>query len=111
MLRIAQYGALTCELLPTCSFVFVRVPVRITGEGPIQEASVRYRIGSFLGRETKFLLRARQETTLSFRIPQEHFRPRERLALEVYVKSTAWEEEILWAKRYEVGWRGPAPRL
>ena len=111
MFGIEQHGSETCELLPTSRFILVRVPLRVTGEGQMQEANSRYRIDSFLGREAKLLLRGRQETTITFRIPEELFRPREWLTLEVYVKSKEGEEKILWAKRYEVGRRGLAPRL
>jgi len=111
MFRIVQQGSESCELLSASGFVLVQVPVRITGEDQLQEANLRYRIGTFSGRETKLLLRAQLETTLSFRIPRELFHPGAGLALDVYAKGKEGKEKILWAKRYEAGWRGPAARL
>jgi hypothetical protein len=81
------------------------------GEGQKREAAFRYSIGSFTGGEIKLLLEAGFQTSLGFRIPQELFRPRERLILEVLTQSTEGPRKVLWSKRYEVGWRGNAPHL
>ena len=59
----------------------------------------------------KLLLKGGFETTLRFRVPQELFRVRERLVLEVLAKSDKGLQKVLWAKRWEVAWRGKAPAL
>ena len=89
----------------------MRVPVRIVGEGQSGEVTFHYSIGSFAGRDTTLALRAGCQTTLRFRIPQELFRPRERLAVEILASSSAGPQKVLWAKRWEVAWRGKAPSL
>ena len=48
---------------------------------------------------------------MRFRVPQELFRVRERLVLEVLAKSDKGLQKVLWAKRWEVAWRGKAPAL
>ena len=58
ILKIEQYGSLTCELSPSSSFVLVRVPVRIVGDGATGEGTFHYSIGSFAGRDSTLALRA-----------------------------------------------------
>jgi hypothetical protein len=111
ILTVEQNGSEKCELSPNSSFVRIRVPLRAVGEGQRREAIFRYSIGSFTGGETKLLLETGFETSLGFRIPQELFRPRERLILEVLLESTKGPRMVLWNKRYEVGWRGKVPSL
>jgi len=111
ILKIEQYGSETCELPPSSSFVLVRVPVRIVGEGAKGEATFHYSIGPFVGRETTLALRADLQTTLRFRVPLELFRPRERFAVEVHASGYAGPEKVLWTKRWEVAWQGKAPSL
>jgi hypothetical protein len=111
ILKIEQYGSETCELPPSSSFVLVRVPLRIVGEGAKGEATFHYSIGSFVGRETTLALRADLQTTLRFRVPLELFRPRERFAVEVHASGSAGPEKVLWTKRWEVAWEGKAPSL
>ena len=106
-----QNGSEQCELSPNSSFVRIRVPLRAAGEGQRGEATFRYSIGPFTGKEIKLLLGAGFETSLGFRIPQELFRPRERLILEVLSQGNPGPRKVLWSKRYEVGWRGNEPRL
>jgi hypothetical protein len=106
---VEQNGSERCELSPNSSFVRIRVPLRASGEGQRGEASFRYSIGSFTGTEIKLLLVAGFHTNLGFRIPQELFRPREHLVLEVLSEGNP--RKVLWSKRYEVGWRGKEPFL
>jgi hypothetical protein len=89
----------------------VRVPVRIVGEDRSGEATFHYSIGTFAGRETELALEVGGHTTLRFRIPLELFRARERFAVEVLAKSSAGPQKVLWAKRWEVAWRGKTPAL
>jgi len=109
--KVEQNGSERCDLAPNSSFVRVQVPVRIVGEGQSGEATFRYSIGSFTSHEAKLLLKAGFETNLRFRVPEELFRPRERLVLEVLAKSNEASRKVLWAKRYEVGWTGKEPHL
>jgi hypothetical protein len=111
ILKIEQYGSETCELPPSSSFVLVRVPVRIVGEGATGEATFHYSIGAFVGRENMLALRADLQTTLRFRVPLELFRPRERFAVEVHATRSAGPEKVLWTKRWEVAWRDRVPAL
>jgi hypothetical protein len=107
----AQRGAERCELSPGEAIVVVHVPVRVTEEGPMPDANLRYCIGAFRGRETKLLVVPGQsQATLTFRIPQERFQPPEPLALEAYAKSKEGKERTLWTARYEVGWKETALR-
>jgi hypothetical protein len=108
---VEESGSESCELSPNSSFVRVRVPIRIEGDGERGEATFHYSIGSFYGRETKLALGAGFHTLLRFRIPQELFRPRERFAVEVLTSSARGPQKVLWAKRWEVAWRGKAPSL
>ena len=101
----------SCELSTNSSFVLVRVPVRIEGEGPKAEATFHYSIGSFCGRDTPLPLLEGLHTVLRFRIPQELFRSRERLAVEVLAGSAVTPWKVLWAKRWEAAWQGKAPAL
>lgn len=109
--KVEENGSESCELSPNSSFVLVRVPIRIVGEGQGGEATFHYSIGSFAGRDTKLALRTGGHTTLRFRVPQELFRAREQLAVEILASSAAGPEKILWTKRWEVAWRGTAPSL
>jgi len=109
--KVEQNGSERCELSPNSSFVRIRVPLRAVGEGQRGEASFRYSIGPFTGKEIKLLLEAGFHTSLGFRIPQELFRPREHLILEVLSEGSPGPRKVLWSKRYEVGWRGNAPHL
>jgi len=109
--KVEQYGSETCELSPNSSFVLVRVPIRILGEDEGSMATFHYSIGSFAGRDTPLAVGTGGHTTLRFRIPQELFRPRERFAVEVIANGSADTDKVLWAKRWEVVWRGKAPAL
>lgn len=111
ILKIEQDGSETCELPPSSSFVLVRVPVHIVGEGARGEAIFHYSIGSFAGRYTTLALRADLQITLRFRVPLELFRPRERFAVEIVASSSAGPEKVLWTKRWEVAWQDKAPSL
>src|SRR5664280_6131 len=109
--KVEENGSERCELAPNSNFVRVHVPVRIVGDGQPGEATFRYSVGSFTSKEAKLLLKGGFETTLRFRVPQELFRVRERLVLEVLAKSDKGLQKVLWAKRWEVAWRGKAPAL
>ena len=108
---VEENGSASCEPALNSHFVLVRVPLRIGGEGERGEATFRYRIGSFAGREITVALGAGGHTTLRFRIPEELFRPRERLAVEVLVRSGRGPQKLLWAKRWEVTRQDKAPHL
>lgn len=110
-MRIDQNGSESAELAANGSFVLVHVPMLVGGEAPEGRVGLRFHIGSFQGRETKLLLGAGTQTKLTFRIPKELFRPRERLSLEVVARDEAGAEDILWAKRYDAGWQGQTPTL
>ncbi len=106
-----ENGQESCELSTNSSFVLVRVPIRIEGEGLASEATFGYRMGAFLGRETTVPLQTGLETVLRFRIPLELFRSREHLVITILERSPAGEERTLWLKRWEVTWEGKAPTL
>lgn len=75
------------------------------------KAIVRYQVGGFVGRETAWPLGSAHEGTLTFRIPHEHFRDRERLTLEVLRRGDLAGPETLWTRRYDVRWANGAPRV
>ncbi len=89
----------------------MRVPIRIEGEGERDEATADYRIGGFCGRGTTLTLQAGLHTILRFRIPQELFRDREQLSVEILAGASAGPQTVLWTKHWEVAWRGEAPSL
>jgi len=107
--RIEQQGAETCELGSNGGFVFVRVPIRSTGGPDDTRVIIRYQLGGFAGREIASTLRAGASSTLSFRIPLELFRERERLTLEVLDGHSSGD--ILWSNRYHVRFLAGAPGL
>ena len=109
--KVEGNGPESCELPPNSSFVLVRVPIRVTGEGERGEAVFRYSIGSFRGRDTTLPLRASSETTLRFRVPLELFRSREHLIVTIFAGTSGGEERVLWLKRWEAAWQGKAPSI
>jgi hypothetical protein len=110
-MRVEQNGVETCALASDGGFVFVRVPVRAMGDLEKAKAIVRYQIGGFLGRETVWPLGTAYEGTLTFRIPHELFRDRERLTLEVLRRDDSAGPETLWTRRYDLHWVNGAPRV
>jgi hypothetical protein len=110
-MKIELNGAERCELASNGGFVLVRVPVRAMGDLERAKAIVRYQVGGFLGRETVWPLGGASEGTLTFRIPRELFRDRERLTLEVLRADDPARPETLWARRYELHWTNGAPRM
>ena len=105
-----EIEAESSRLSPDGCFVIVRVPVTIVGEAPSGGISARLTVGSFLGRETKLLLGADAQAILTFRIPEELFRPHERLSLMAFALENG-TETILWSQRYETGWQAKVPFL
>jgi hypothetical protein len=89
----------------------VRVPIGVEGEDPRSQATFRYSIGPFVGKETALALQDALSTLLRFRIPLELFHNRERFLVEVLAASPTGTKKILWAKRWEVKWEGKAPAL
>jgi hypothetical protein len=89
----------------------VQVPIRVVDEGGKADATFHYSIGAFVGRDTPLTLGASGHAVLRFRIPQELFRSRERFVVEVLAGGSAGPQKVLWAKRWEVAWRGKAPAL
>jgi len=81
------------------------------GEGQRTGAITRFQIGFFTGRDTALTLQADLNTVLRYRIPQELFRDRERFTAEIRTSASAESEAVLWAKRWEVAWRGATPFL
>ncbi len=110
-MKVELNGAERCELAGNGGFVLVRVPVRAMGDLERAKAIARYQVGGFLGRETLWPLGGAYEGTLTFRIPQELFRDRERLTLEVLRTDDPAGPESLWARRYELHWANGAPRV
>jgi hypothetical protein len=100
-----------CEALPNTSFVLVRVPIRVVGEGAVGEATFRYSIGSFAGRNNPLAIRADLQTTLRFRIPLELFLDGERLIVEVLVGGSGSRQTALWTRAWEIAWQGKSPTL
>jgi len=111
ILKVEENGSESCELATNSSFVLVRIPVRIVGDGEKGEAIFHYSMGSFAGRDTTLALLEDLQTTLRFRIPLELFRARERFAVEVLAGNARGPQKVLWAKRWEVAWQGKAPHL
>jgi hypothetical protein len=110
-LKIEQNGIESGEISANGSFVIVHVPVQLVGEVPRGGATLRYSIGSFVGLETRLLTRTGTEANLTFRIPKELFRPRQRLHLEVLARGDEGSQRVLWSKRYEAGWTGSTPHV
>ena len=110
-LRIDQDGSESAELSANGGFIVVQVPVVVLGEAPKGGAGFRFTIGSFQGRETRLLFGTKAPGRLTFRIPKELFRARERLSLEAIARDEQGSENILWAKRYEAGWLGSIPHV
>jgi hypothetical protein len=100
-----------CEVLPNTSFVLVRVPIRVVGEGAAGEATFRYSIGSFTGRNNPLALRADIQTTFRFRVPLELFLAGERLIVEVLVGGSGSRQVALWTQAWEIAWQGKNPAL
>jgi hypothetical protein len=109
--RVEENGSESCELSTNSSFVLVRVPIRVEGEGQRSDATFSYSIGSSSGRETPLPLRAGLTTILRFRIPLELFHPREHLIVKILARTPAGEQRVLWLKRWEAAWQGKAPSL
>ena len=110
-MKVELNGPERCELASNGGFVLVRVPVRAMGELEKAGAIVRYQVGGFLGREAVWPLGSAYEGMLTFRIPRELFRDRERLTLEVLRTDDPAGPETLWARRYELHWTNGAPRM
>ena len=111
ILKVEQNGSETCELFSGSSFVSVRVPIRIEGEGQRSEAVFHYSVGSFCGRDTPLALGPGLETTLRFRIPKEFLRSGELFTVEALADAPAGTQKVLWARRWRVVWQGTAPAL
>jgi hypothetical protein len=111
ILRVEQNGAEKCELSPNSNFVRILVPLRVLGEGPRSEATFRYGLGGFSSREIPLTVEPDRRIDLRFRLPQELFRSREHLVMEVFSPNHEGAKNVLWGTRYEVGWRGEAPYL
>lgn len=110
-LKIAQNGSESGEVSTNGGFVMIHIPVQLVGEAPRGGATLRYSIGSFVGLETRLLARTGTQANLTFRIPKELFRPRQRLNLEVLARDEEGAQSVLWAKRYEAGWSGGTPHM
>ncbi len=110
-MKIEQNGSESGEISASGSFVIIHVPVQLVGEVPRGGATLRYSIGSFVGLETKLLTRTGTQANLTFRIPKELFRARQRLHMEVLVRDDEGSQRVLWTKRYEANWAGGAPHV
>ena len=111
ILSIVQNGSEKCELAMGSSFVSVRIPLRVEGEGERGDAIFHYSVGAFCGRDTALPIWTGLETTLRFRIPKEFFRSGELFTVEVLAESLAGTWKVLWAKHWKVGWPNKAPAL
>ena len=100
VVKIEQDGPEVCEIAADGSFVLLRVPVQVAGELE-GEASLRYTIGNFSGRETPWFLRPSHFSELCFRIPAERFRDRTRLVVEVVGPDRWGNPDRMWHKAYQ----------
>jgi hypothetical protein len=100
VVKIEQIGLEVCKIAADGSFVLLRVPVQVAGE-PEGEATLRYTIGSFSGRETPWFLRPSHYSELCFRIPAERFRDRARLMVEVVASDRWGNPDRVWHKTYQ----------
>ena len=110
-LLVEKDGEESIQLARHGGFVLVRVPVRIPEQAPKEVLTYRYRIGSFLGRETRVLKQPDGRAHIALRIPSELFRPRERLSVAIVVSGDNHCEKVIWSKRYEAGWKDELPLL
>lgn len=110
-MKIEQNGSESVELSADGSFIVAHVPVQVLGEVPPGGATMRFSVGSFAGREAKLLIRPGASTNLTFRIPKELFRPRQRLRFEVLLRDDEGGEKVIWTKRCEAAWLGKVPHL
>lgn len=110
-MKIEENGPETCRVSSDKGFVLVRVPVRALGEGDRARITFRYTIGGFVGRESMWPSEAAGETVLSFRVPRELFRERERFTVEVLRTEGGGRSSVLWTNRRVVRWAKDAPML
>ena len=89
----------------------IEVPIRLLGELAEGRTVFHYDLGAFSSREIPVTIGPGQHVDLRFRLPKELFRPRERLLLEVRCPVHEGQRNVLWTKRYEVGWSGADPYL
>ena len=110
-MEIQEDGDESCQLSSDGGFVIVRIPVTTPGEpGEKVTGILRYSVGSFVGREKRWPFEEGMGTNLQFRIPVEAFRSGEPVTLTVIVPDKAGFG-LLWARRYEAGWRARRPLL
>lgn len=86
------------------------MPLRL-GSVPEGVAVLHYDLGGFSSRDIPVVVGPGRHVDLRFRLPKERFRPRERLILEVSCPTREGGKNVLWTKRYEVGWSGADPYL
>lgn len=110
-LKIEENGPETCKVSSDKGFVLVRVPVRVLGEVDGAGVTFRYTLGGFVGRESTWPPRAAGDFDLSFRVPRELFRERERFTVEVLRRDERGACTILWTRRREVHWAKEIPML
>lgn len=110
-MKIEENGPETCRVSNDKGFVLVRVPVRALGEVDSGRVTFRYTIGGFVGRESNWPPGATSETALSFRVPRELFRERERFTVEVLRTDARGACSTLWTSRREVRWVKGTPML
>lgn len=109
-MRIEENGPETCRVSNDKGFVLVRVPVRVLGEDDARITS-RYSIGGFVGRETAWPLSTDGDKVLSFRVPRELFRERERFIVEVLRTDAQGACSTLWTSKRVVHWAKDTPML
>ena len=103
-MRVESNGSESCKLVSDGGFVRIDVPVHVLGEVGKARVVSRYFVGAFVGRETAWSPRGENEDRLTFRIPRELFRERERLTLEILRTDNPAGDETLWTRRYELRW-------
>jgi len=110
-MRIEENGPETCRVSNDKGFVLVRVPVRVIGEDGTARVTSRYSIGGFVGRETALPVLTPGDVVLTFRVPRELFRERERFTVEVLRTDAQGACSTLWTSKRAVHWAKDTPML
>jgi len=110
-LEIKQTRGELCRLSGSGDMVLVHVRVRVVGPAREGEVTLRFVIGPFAPRETKWAVMSGFPAILSFGIPRRFFLRGEQLALGAFGVATDGKEEVLWQRCYRVGWATTVPQL
>jgi hypothetical protein len=110
-MNIEQNGAEVCRLANGGGFVVVRVPIHVESEVADLAVVSRYRIGTFVGRETARNLRGSEEIDLVFRIPHEVFLDGEYLTVEMLGADDRGRRRTMWSAVWQARWVNGTPTL